>query len=392
MDGEGNAFVNGRSQGNYTVKYSAASGQVLWERRDSFGSPGALAVDVHGNVIVGGTHTAKYAATNGALLWDRKIDQSSNGPVFIRAIALDPVGNVFLGGMGYRNNDPQKDFFTTKYAAADGALLWQLYDDGPGERDDRIERQGALAVGPNGMVAITGTSGGFGGEFYGHDFTTVVYRDTLGAPPQISIAAPANGSQWLAGSTITLVADVTDPDAIVDSVEFLAGDTSLGISSSSPWTVTWANVPAGTHTLTARAMDPLGPITVSATVAITVTNPPPGPTVNLLATDRLARERSPYLQPDTATFIVHRSGSLNSSLTVYYDLAGSASNGVDYLQLPGSVTIPIGQRFARIVVVPRKDAIREGQEDVRITLRPPPAGAASYTLGKYSQANVYIFD
>jgi hypothetical protein len=113
--------------------------------------------------------------------------------------------------------------------------------------------------------------------------------------------------------------------------------------------------------------------------------------VNVFALDRYARERS-FFHHDTASFIVHRSGSLNSDLTVYYSLAGSASNGADYIQLPGRVTIRAGQRVALVVIAPRRDSVREGREDVRITLRPPPASAAPYKIGKYAQASVYIFD
>jgi len=139
-------------------------------------------------------------------------------------------------------------------------------------------------------------------------------------------------------------------------------------------------------------MDALGTITVSEGVTITVTNPPAGPSVNVFALDRYARERFFYYYADTASFLVHRSGSLKSDLTIHYDLAGSASNGSDYVQLPGRVTIRAGHRVALVVIVPRKDSVREGREDVRITLRPPPVGAAPYTSGKYRQATVYILD
>ena len=390
MDGEGNVLVSGRSDDGYLVKYAGATGEVIWEQHHDRGWPWALTVDADGNAIVtsGNTYTAKYAAGNGGLIWERNIDDSPNQTTFTRAITVDATGNVFLGGMFY--NGSNYNFFTAKYAAADGAVLWRNDDDGPGNADDFVQSWRALALGPNGMVALTGSSGGF--YIWPHDFTTVVYRETPGPLPQIRIATPTNGSQWLAGSGIPLVADVTDPDGIVHSVEFFGGDTSVGVSSASPWTVTWANVSAGTHNLTARAMDALGTITVSEGVTITVTNPPAGPSVNVFALDRYARERFFYYYADTASFLVHRSGSLKSDLTIHYDLAGSASNGSDYVQLPGRVTIRAGHRVALVVIVPRKDSVREGREDVRITLRPPPVGAAPYTSGKYRQATVYILD
>jgi hypothetical protein len=67
--------------------------------------------------------------------------------------------------------------------AADGALLWEQRYNGPAKEDDfvggaRSYFGGAhsLSVGPNGMVAVTGSSS--------DDFATVVYREVL---PPISI-------------------------------------------------------------------------------------------------------------------------------------------------------------------------------------------------------------
>ena len=432
VDANGNVIVTGRD----TVKYAAATGAVLWNRvgggavkvdrngdvivtssrsTTKYGGANgaqlwqtplggwALAIDANGNALVTESrlevtgsvpYTVKYAAANGAQLWTTLAEPGSAIlPTILRAVAADEMGNVVVAGMSYDGTGRGHNFFTAKYAAADGAVLWQQHDDGPGQGDDRIEDHDGLALGPNGMVAITGSSGGFHGSFFGNDFTTVIYRDTPSEAPQIRITSPANGSQWLVGATITLAAAVTDPDGIVDAVEFFVGDTSLGVSDAFPWTLAWSNVPLGTFTLTAEAMDTLGPISVSDPITITVANPPAGPAVNVFATDPRARERSHYFQPDdTATFLVHRTSSLNSTLVVYYELAGTASNGVDYIRLPGRVTIPAGHRTTRIVVIPRKDSLREGHEQVLLNLLPPPAGSPAYTLGTRTQAGVTISD
>ena len=57
---------------------------------------------------------------------------------------------------------------TAKYAAADGALLWEQRYNGPANGEDSAA---SLALGPNGMVAITGSSSG--------DYAAVVYRDDV---------------------------------------------------------------------------------------------------------------------------------------------------------------------------------------------------------------------
>src|SRR5207245_2968356 len=43
---------------------------------------------------------------------------------------------------------------------------------------------------------------------------------------------------------------------------------------------------------------------------------------------------------DPAVFTVWRTGSTGTPVVVFYDVGGTASNGVDYFFLPGAVTIP----------------------------------------------------
>ena len=60
-----------------------------------------------------------------------------------------------------------------------------------------------------------------------------------------------------------------------------------------------------------------------------------GGAVTLEATDPGASE----VGPDTGTFTVTRpSTATNAPLTVYYSVCGTASNGMDYQTLSGSVT------------------------------------------------------
>ncbi|HXJ57032.1 MAG TPA: hypothetical protein VNM37_26105 [Candidatus Dormibacteraeota bacterium] len=54
-------------------------------------------------------------------------------------------------------------------------------------------------------------------------------------------------------------------------------------------------------------------------------------------------------------------------MTILYTVHGTAENGVDYPELPGSMTIPAGRRAARIVLVPIDDH------------RPEPIETASFT-------------
>ena len=72
-----------------------------------------------------------------------------------------------------------------------------------------------------------------------------------------------------------------------------------------------------------------------------------------------------------------RTGDLAGPLVVSYTVAGSASAGVDYAPLTGTVTIPDGQASATIAVTPVDDRLAEGPETVSVLL----AHDATYVFG-----------
>ncbi|MCT7997214.1 SBBP repeat-containing protein [Laspinema olomoucense] len=71
-------------------------------------------------------------------------------------------------------------------------------------------------------------------------------------------------------------------------------------------------------------------------------------------------------------FLLRRIGSLAEDLTVYYSLPGTATNGEDYEELPGSITIPAGKHDVSFTFIPIDDSEVEGDETVEVTLTPDP--------------------
>ena len=71
----------------------------------------------------------------------------------------------------------------------------------------------------------------------------------------VTLTAPTNGAVFTAGSNITLSANASATQGYtVSKVEFFRGGTTLiGTDTSSPYSITWTNVPAGSYTLTAKA-------------------------------------------------------------------------------------------------------------------------------------------
>ncbi|MDD5522884.1 MAG: DUF2341 domain-containing protein [Kiritimatiellae bacterium] len=102
------------------------------------------------------------------------------------------------------------------------------------------------------------------------------------------------------------------------------------------------------------------------------------------ATDATASE----VGPDTGTFTVYRpAAATNTAWIVNYLLEGTASNGVDYQTLNGSVIIPVGQTNATITVIPVEDLLMESDETVNVTLT-----SGGYVIGPQSNAVVTIRD
>lgn len=95
--------------------------------------------------------------------------------------------------------------------------------------------------------------------------------------PTVALTAPANGSTHTTGSNIAVSANASDSDGSIAQVEFFRGSASLGVDTTSPYSVTWNNASAGSHSFTAVARDNQGATTTSAAVSITV-NAPSGDT------------------------------------------------------------------------------------------------------------------
>jgi hypothetical protein len=88
------------------------------------------------------------------------------------------------------------------------------------------------------------------------------------------------------------------------------------------------------------------------------------PRVSIVASDPIATEGG----DDPGGFTVTRTGDTSNALTVNYTITGTASNGVDYTALTGTVQIPANQASAPITITPTNDTLPEGNESVTLTL------------------------
>jgi uncharacterized delta-60 repeat protein len=206
VDSNGNVFVaggfsSGTTNDFYTAKLAALNGALLWDRlyngpSNQFDIVRSMAVDTEGNAIVTGAssrgsnsidhgkyeyYTAKYRATDGGLLWERRFSGVVNGANEVKAIAIDSGGDVFVTGYSGTPsatpdwNTAHNDWYTAKYAAVDGALLWEKRHNGPKNSPDRAT---AVVIDNGGNVNVTGYSLSFATSY---DYYTAKYAGTNGA-------------------------------------------------------------------------------------------------------------------------------------------------------------------------------------------------------------------
>ena len=104
----------------------------------------------------------------------------------------------------------------------------------------------------------------------------------LGAPPVVTITAPPSGT---VSGTVTVTATATDAVAIA-KVELFANGASLGVVTSSPYSVQWdtTKLVNGDVKLTATASDVNRNVATSAGVSVTVTNVAAATTLTQLQT------------------------------------------------------------------------------------------------------------
>jgi hypothetical protein len=101
-----------------------------------------------------------------------------------------------------------------------------------------------------------------------------VYAGTGNLAPTTSITLPSANATFTYGTNVVIKATATDGDGDVTLVEFYEGSNKLGDADTAPYEFTWINPPAGTHVLTAKAIDDDNGEGTSQQVTITISNPP----------------------------------------------------------------------------------------------------------------------
>ncbi|NME68763.1 Ig-like domain-containing protein [Flammeovirga aprica] len=105
-------------------------------------------------------------------------------------------------------------------------------------------------------------------------------------PPVVTVSTSDQATEYVIGTTVTLNATASDADGTIESVEFFAGETSLGKLTEAPYTVEWKAEVDGEYSITAVAIDNASARTTSEVVTLTITPlPNVEPTVVVATSD-----------------------------------------------------------------------------------------------------------
>ena len=233
--------------------------------------------------------------------------------------------------------------------------------------------------------------------------TPINYSIPAYTPSSVSVSSPSNGGAIPAGGsvpfTVTRTGDTSQPLTIPYTV---GGTATQGTDYSQlPGSIT---IPAGatsaTQTITTPTQNgstavPSKTITLTPSAGSSYTVDPNNGTATYNTASYTPSSVSPAAgsggstipQGTTGGFTITRTGSTAAALPVTYSLGGTATNGTDYNQLPGSVTIPAGQSSVTVpVTVPAATgSTATPAKSIQVTVNPgtgyaPDATTPSTTL------------
>jgi hypothetical protein len=89
-------------------------------------------------------------------------------------------------------------------------------------------------------------------------------------PPSVTLTSPLNNQRFTVPANVAVSATATDADGTISRVDFYAGSTLIGTSTTAPYSFTWSGASPGSYTLSAIATDNVGVSANSAPVTIAV--------------------------------------------------------------------------------------------------------------------------
>lgn len=174
------------------------------------------------------------------------------------------------------------------------------------------------------------------GRPQGAAYDVGAYEFRLAAPvnlaPTSVLTSPSACASFTAPANITLAADASDADGSINDVGFLVNGALVGRDTTPPFSMTVANVAAGTYTLTALATDNAGATTMSGAVQVTVAAAPPPLTLSTRAVKApgVWRVDLSWTPSGSGSLTVFRNGTVRTTTAndgAYADNVGHDASG-----------------------------------------------------------------
>ncbi len=258
-----------------------------------------------------GSHSLSARATDllGAVssLASVTVTVGASTPVDAAQFISQSVPATMVAGQSYAVSVQMKNTGTATWTAA---LAYKLGSQNPGDNVtwglSRVATPGSVGNGQTATFNFTAraptTPGPYnfqwrmlreGVTWFGDLTPNVAVNVTAtNQPPTVAIATPTAGSSTAA--PVGLTATASDSDGSIASVQYFEGANPISpLLTASPYPYAWSTT-AGSHTLTAKAIDNLGLPTSSAPVTFTITT---GPTVTVALTQPLSGASFPAGQP-----------------------------------------------------------------------------------------------
>lgn len=256
------------SSGTYTI---SAAGRDIWDTSDQFyyvykQASGDIDVVARVGSLTNTDDWAKAgvmirASLGASSAHATALLSKTNGYAFQRRASSGASSENTAGGSGVPPGWvrlKRSGSLFTAYRSSDGST-WKLIG------SDSISMADTVYVG----IAVTSHNTAAATKAVVTNFSVTASTAT-NKPPTVTLTAPASGSKFSVGASITVAATASDPEGKLAKVSFYAGSTLLGTDTSAPFSITWPSVAAGTYSVKAVAYDTAGATGTSATATLTV--------------------------------------------------------------------------------------------------------------------------
>ncbi|MBL8347385.1 MAG: hypothetical protein JNN03_18240 [Rubrivivax sp.] len=209
-----------------------------------------------------------------------------------------PTVSITSPANNFKPNDPATITLTASAADADGSVakveFFRINPAAPVYDINTLVGVGtAVGTPPSYQRQTTLTAGTYtfaarATDNAGAVTTSSTVQVIVNALPAVAITSPSANATIGAGTNVTLRATASDADGSIAKVEFFldGSATALGqatrVGTTTEYTLAWNNVPAGAHTLVARATDSDGATRSTASLSVNgATNAPPTVTLDV---------------------------------------------------------------------------------------------------------------